>query len=55
MYTEKRHPTWPKSVDLATKLWGTSEDLRRTAEFAATLGQKCDVNAVSFRGIQPAI
>ena len=36
MYTEKRHQTWPNTVDLATKLWGTAEDLRRTAGFAAT-------------------
>ena len=28
---EKRRQTWPNREDLATKLWGTAEDLRRTA------------------------
>ena len=27
VYTEKHHQTWPNSVDLTTKLWGTVEDL----------------------------
>ena len=29
-YAEKRQQTWPNSVDLANRLWGTVEDLRRT-------------------------
>ena len=38
MYTKNCHQTRPNSVDLATKLWGMAEDLRRTAGFAAPLG-----------------
>ena len=35
-YAERRQLTWPQGADLATKLWGSSEDLYRTAGFVAT-------------------
>ena len=34
---EQRRQSWPGGVDLDTKLWGTVDDLRRTASFAASL------------------
>ena len=38
--TERRQLTWPKGVDLATKLWGLAEDLYQTAGFVASTGLK---------------
>ena len=40
MYTERRQPTWPQGADLATKLWGSTEDLYRTAGCVASTGLK---------------
>ena len=34
---EKRQHFWPQGVDLATKLWGTADDLARTASYVASL------------------
>ena len=39
-FTQRRQQVWPDRVNLATKLWGTAEDLRRTAGFAASLPLK---------------
>ena len=39
-YTEKRQLTWPHGADLATKLWGSTEDLYRMAGFVASTGLK---------------
>ena len=39
-YAEKRQLTWPQGADLATKLWGSAEDLYRTAGFVASTGLK---------------
>ena len=35
-YAERRQLTWPHGADLATKLWGSAEDLYRTAGFVAS-------------------
>ena len=35
-YAERRHLTWRQVADLATKLWGSAEDLYRTAGFVAS-------------------
>ena len=35
-YAERRQLTWPQGADLATKLWGSAEDLYRTAGFVAS-------------------
>ena len=35
-YAERRQLTWPKGADLATKLWGSAEDLYQTAGFVAS-------------------
>ena len=32
--------TWPQGADLATKLWGSAENLYRTAGFVASTGLK---------------
>ena len=37
-YAERRQLTWPQDADLATKLWGSAEDLYRTAGFVASDG-----------------
>ena len=37
-YAERRQLTWPLRADLATKLWGSAEDLYRTAGFVASTG-----------------
>ena len=39
-YAERRQLTWPQGADLATKLWGSAEDLCRTAGFVASTGLK---------------
>ena len=39
-YAERRQLTWPQGADLATKLWGSAEDLYRTAGFVASAGLK---------------
>ena len=39
-YAERRQLTWPHGADLATKLWGSAEDLYRTAGFVASTGLK---------------
>ena len=39
-YAERRQLTWPQGADLATKLWGSAEDLYRTAHFVASTGLK---------------
>ena len=39
-YTERRQLTWPQGAGLATKLWGSAEDLYRTAGFVASTGLK---------------
>ena len=39
-YAERRQLTWPQGADLATKLWGSAEDLFRTAGFVASTGLK---------------
>ena len=39
-YAEKRQLTWPQGADLTTKLWGSAEDLYRTAGFVALTGLK---------------
>ena len=36
IYTERRQLTWPQGADLATKLWGSAEDLYRTVGFVAS-------------------
>ena len=35
-YTERRQLTWQQGANLATKLWGSAEDLYRTAGFVAS-------------------
>ena len=35
-----RQLTWPQGANLATKLWGSAEDLYRTAGFVASTGLK---------------
>ena len=35
-YAERRLLTWPQGADLTTKLWGSAEDLYRTAAFVAS-------------------
>ena len=42
---ERRRKTWPNNTDLATKLWGTVEDLCRTAQFAPSLDLKIGCTA----------
>ena len=37
---ERRQLTCPQGADLATKLWGSAEDLYRTAGFVASTGLK---------------
>ena len=37
-YAERRQLTWPHGADLATKLWGSAEDVYRTAGFVASAG-----------------
>ena len=39
-YAERRQLTWPQGADLATKLWGSAEDLYWTAGFVASTGLK---------------
>ena len=39
-YAERRQLTWPQGADLPTKLWGSAEDLYRTAGFVASTGLK---------------
>ena len=39
-YAERCQLTWPQGADLATKLWGSAEDLYRTASFVASTGLK---------------
>ena len=39
-YAERRQLTWPQGADLTTKLWGSAEDLYRTAGFEASTGRK---------------
>ena len=39
-YAVKRQLTWPQGADLTTKLWGSAEDLYRTAGFVASAGLK---------------
>ena len=39
-YAESRQLTWPQGADQATKLWGSAEDLYRTAGFVASTGLK---------------
>ena len=39
-YAERRQLTWPQGADLTTKLWGSAEDLYRTAGFVASTGLK---------------
>ena len=39
-YAERRQITWPQGADLTTKLWGSAEDLCRTAGFVASTGLK---------------
>ncbi|KAK7100641.1 hypothetical protein V1264_023558 [Littorina saxatilis] len=36
----RRREQWPDGTDLRTKLWGTAYELRRTASFAASLGER---------------
>ena len=40
IYTERRQLAWPQGADLAIKLWGSAEDLYRTAGFVASSGLK---------------
>ena len=35
---ERRQLAWPQGADLTTKLWGSAEDLYRTAGFVASTG-----------------
>ena len=37
---ERRQLTWPQGADLATKLWGSAENLYRTTGFVASTGLK---------------
>ena len=37
LQNEQRQYFWPQGVDHATKLWGTADDLNRTASFMASL------------------
>ena len=39
-YAERHQLTWPHGADLANKLWGSTEDLYRTAHFVASTGLK---------------
>ena len=39
-YAERRQLTWPHGADLATKLWGSAEDLYWTTGFVALTGLK---------------
>ena len=39
-YAKRRQLTWRQGADLATKLWGSAEDLYRTAGFVASTGLK---------------
>ena len=39
-YAERCQLTWPQGADLATKLWGSAEDLYGTAAFVASTGLK---------------
>ena len=39
-YAERHQLTWPQGADLATKLWGSAEDLYRMSSFVATAGLK---------------
>ena len=39
-YAKRRQLTWPQGADLATKLWGSAEDLYQTAGFMASTGLK---------------
>ena len=39
-YAERRQLTWPQGANQATKLWGSAEDLYRTADFVASTGLK---------------
>ena len=36
IYNERCQQTWPQGADLATKLWGSTEDLYQTAGFVAS-------------------
>ena len=39
-YAERRQLTWPHGVNLATKLWGSAENLYQTAGFVAVAVDK---------------
>ena len=39
-YAEKRQLAWPQGADLATKLWGSAEDLYQTTGFVASTALK---------------
>ena len=39
-YADRRQLTWPYGADLVTKLWGSAEDLYRTAGFVKSTGLK---------------
>ena len=49
-YAERRHLTWPHGADLVTKLWGSAEDLYRTASFVASAGLKIWPARLSIAG-----
>ena len=38
--SERRHLTWSHGAGLATKLWGSAEDLYQTAGFVTSTGLK---------------
>ena len=38
LYEERRQQTWDEDTPVKTKLWGTVDDLRRTANFIGSLG-----------------
>ena len=40
IYTERHQLTWLQNADLATKLWGSAEDLYRTTGFVESTGLK---------------
>ena len=39
-HAERSQLTWTHDADLATKLWGSAEDLYRTVSFVASTGLK---------------
>ena len=48
--TERRQLTWPQGADLATKLWGSAEDLYWIARFVASTGLKIWPAQLSIAG-----